>query len=407
MTKFQKIVAISFVVLLAALILLTILDEKNIIDRRWDWFIFTLAILFMIDILVFIVLIVSGKRFYNFSIWMILLSLIGIFFKIIHYKGSDALIVLSFGFFVIGLVVLAFRVLLVFRKNFYIQVTGFFACLITAMALVGFAFKMNYYRYADIIVLTSSVLFIIYILGLMSGTSCDGLDMARIRITHTGQKTEFELLNSKTIPYSAEQKKYLLHLIQSETTSAQELSKLNFYLSKIWSEMIQAFLKENNLTAKDVDLIGSHGQTIWHEPLPGLYVDRQISSTFQLGDPSVLAQLTQIPVVGDFRTADVALGGQGAPLIPYFDWIYFSKFKQNILSVNIGGISNLTLVPANGNINEVAAFDCGPGNMLIDLAVSQLFDLPFDKGGLLAKSGKEDKKGKVSYGRGWVYYYWY
>ncbi len=231
----------------------------------------------------------------------------------------------------------------------------------------------------------------LYILGLMSGTSCDGLDMARIRITHTGQKTEFELLNSKTIPYSAEQKKYLLHLIQSETTSAQELSKLNFYLSKIWSEMIQAFLKENNLTAKDVDLIGSHGQTIWHEPLPGLYVDRQISSTFQLGDPSVLAQLTQIPVVGDFRTADVALGGQGAPLIPYFDWIYFSKFKQNILSVNIGGISNLTLVPANGNINEVAAFDCGPGNMLIDLAVSRLFDLPYDEDGRLASSGKEDK----------------
>ena len=152
--------------------------------------------------------------------------------------------------------------------------------------------------------------------------------------------------------------------------------------------MILQFLEENNLTKKDVDLIGSHGQTIWHEPVASQYVDRPVSSTFQLGDPSVLAQLTGIPVVGDFRTADVALGGQGAPLIPYFDWIYFSKFKQTILSVNIGGISNVTLVPVNGEINEVSAFDCGPGNMLIDLAVSRLFNLPYDENGQLARSGK-------------------
>ncbi len=229
-----------------------------------------------------------------------------------------------------------------------------------------------------------------HILGLMSGTSCDGLDMARIRIAHTGPKIDFELLNSKTVSYTAEQKKQLLQLLQSRTTSAQELSKLNFYLPHIWAEMIKRFLDENSLTNKDIDLIGSHGQTIWHEPVAGRYMDRQISSTFQLGDPSVLAQLTGIPVIGDFRTADVALGGQGAPLIPYFDWIYFTKFKRNILSVNIGGISNITLVPSSGDINAVAAFDCGPGNMLIDLAVARLFGLPYDESGNLARGGKEN-----------------
>lgn len=229
-----------------------------------------------------------------------------------------------------------------------------------------------------------------HILGLMSGTSCDGLDLARIRIAHSGQKIEFELLNSKTYPYSDKQKKHLLRFLQAETTSARELSRLNFYLPRLWSEMILTFIEENHLSKKDIDLIGSHGQTVWHEPQPARYIDRQVSSTFQLGDPSVLAQATGIPVVGDFRTADVALGGQGAPLIPYFDWIYFSKFKQNILSVNIGGISNVTLVPANGNINTVAAFDCGPGNMLIDLAASRLFGLPFDEEGRLARSGKEN-----------------
>jgi len=227
-----------------------------------------------------------------------------------------------------------------------------------------------------------------YIIGLMSGTSCNGLDIARIRISGNALKTHFELLNSATVPYSSEQKQNFLQFLQTKTTSLKDLSQLNFYLPTIWNEMIQSFFEQNNLKKSDVDLIASHGQTIWHEPEPDFYIDRPVASTMQLGDPAVLAQLVGIPVIGDFRVADVALGGQGAPLIPYFDWIYFSRFKRNILTINIGGISNLTFIPADGNFQKVQAFDCGPGNMLIDAAAINYFNLPFDQEGQIARKGQ-------------------
>lgn len=229
-----------------------------------------------------------------------------------------------------------------------------------------------------------------HIIGLMSGTSCDGLDIARIRISGRERNTHFELLNSATFPYSSEQKQYLLQLLQADRVKLKNLSQLNFYLPRIWSSMIHSFLKQNNLHKTDVDLIGSHGQTIWHEPVPELCVDQAVASTLQLGDPAVLAQLTGIPVVGDFRVADVALGGQGAPLIPYFDWIHFTQFRQNILIINIGGISNLTFIPATGSIEEVQAFDSGPGNMLMDSAAHYFFKQPFDREGRIARSGQEN-----------------
>lgn len=226
-----------------------------------------------------------------------------------------------------------------------------------------------------------------HIIGLMSGTSCDGLDIARIRISGQELDTHFQLLNSATFPYSHKQKQYLLKLLQSDNVHFKDLSQLNFYLPKIWNGMIRSFMEQNKLNNTDVDLIASHGQTIWHEPVPDFYIDRTIASTLQLGDPAVLAQLSGVPVIGDFRVADVALGGQGAPLIPYFDWIHFSRYKRNILAVNIGGISNLTSIPANGNFQKVRAFDCGPGNMLIDAMTLNYFNNAFDRDGLIARGG--------------------
>jgi len=140
-----------------------------------------------------------------------------------------------------------------------------------------------------------------YIIGLMSGTSCDGLDIARIRISGNALKTHFELLNSATVPYSSEQKQNFLQFLQTKTTSLKDLSQLNFYLPTIWNEMIQSFFEQNNLKKSDVDLIASHGQTIWHEPEPDFYIDRPVASTMQLGDPAVLAQLVGIPVIGSFK----------------------------------------------------------------------------------------------------------
>ncbi len=224
-------------------------------------------------------------------------------------------------------------------------------------------------------------------LGLMSGTSCDGLDVAMIKIQGTGSATRIDFITGAAYHYNALQKETILNLLRPEKNDVRMLSQLNFYLAEIWSDKIQTFLKERQITANHIDFIGSHGQTIWHQPQAEDFIDRPIRSTLQMGDPSVLAQLTGIPVVGDFRVADVALGGQGAPLIPYFDWVYFSRFRKNILAVNIGGISNFTFIAAKGDFERVQAFDCGPGNMLIDALCRQRFNRDFDRDGKLARSG--------------------
>ncbi len=226
------------------------------------------------------------------------------------------------------------------------------------------------------------------IIGLMSGTSCDGLDIALVRVENSGRNTQFSLVHGQTYSYSPGQKKFILNLLHTPELSLQTLSQLNFYLARIWAKQIELFLDEYKIKAADIDLIGSHGQTIWHQPEAQPFEDASISSTLQLGDPSVLAQHVRIPVIGDFRVADVALGGQGAPLIPYFDYLFFSRFKQNIISLNIGGISNVTAIPANQNMDKVQAFDCGPGNMLLDQASKYFFKEPYDTRGLYAKGGE-------------------
>lgn len=225
------------------------------------------------------------------------------------------------------------------------------------------------------------------ILGLMSGTSCDGLDMALTEISGVGAQSKLKLIAASTIEYSPAVKTALNETLNGKSDSALGLSQLNFYLAEVWAEIIASFISEHKMHKQQIDAIGSHGQTIWHQPMALDFYGKTIRSTLQLGDPSVLAQLTGIPVVGDFRVADVALGGQGAPLIPYFDWVYFSRFKQNILALNIGGISNFTLIPADADFNKVTAFDCGPGNMLIDGAMQELFGRKFDRDGQVALKG--------------------
>lgn len=229
-------------------------------------------------------------------------------------------------------------------------------------------------------------------LGLMSGTSCDGLDMALIEVRGSGRQTRFRLLAGQSVKYSETQRRELLAFLNPAQNDALALSQLNFYLAEIWAEMVLRFLKEQRLTPQQVDVIGSHGQTVWHQPAAQHFIDRPVASTLQLGDPSVLAQLTGIPVIGDFRVADMALGGQGAPLIPYFDWLFFSRFKENILAVNIGGISNFTFVPADGAFDKVQAFDCGPGNMLLDQIAHHFFKVEYDAQGRLARQGAFSQK---------------
>jgi anhydro-N-acetylmuramic acid kinase len=230
------------------------------------------------------------------------------------------------------------------------------------------------------------------IIGLMSGTSCDGVDLALIEISGSGMKTNFRLLATSQQDYSDKQRRNLLSLLEQQEVSLKTLSQMNFYLANLWADAIQTMLKKEKISFKSIDLIGSHGQTFYHHPQHELVIDRKISSTLQLGDPAVLAQLTGITTIGDFRVADVALQGQGAPLVPYVDWLLFSKLKKNIIALNIGGIANLTFIPANGHKNEVIAFDTGPGNMLIDQLMQRLYELPYDKNGEKAFLGNFSQK---------------
>ena len=225
------------------------------------------------------------------------------------------------------------------------------------------------------------------IIGLMSGTSCDGIDLALCQISGSGTKTEFELNASFHKPYTSVQKTTLQNLIQSEISEIKKLSQVNFYLASIWAEAIDEMLKKAKIPKAGIDLIGSHGHTFYHQPDEDFFTDRNIRSTLQLGDPAVIAQLTGITTIGDFRVADVALRGQGAPLVPYVDWLLFSRLKESSLILNIGGIANFTFIPVNGKKEGVIAFDTGPGNILIDQLMQRLYQRPFDKNGEIAFMG--------------------
>lgn len=226
------------------------------------------------------------------------------------------------------------------------------------------------------------------IVGMMSGTSLDGLDISLMQIKGSGTTTK--ILNTKNyaFPLPLKLKEMLLRNSQLNGGSVTEICKLNFMIARLYAKAINKILQENNLTGDDIDLIGSHGQTIHHLPGAGKELGIDASSTLQIGDPAVLAKLTGCIVVGDFRTGDMALGGQGAPLIPYFDFIMCSSKTKNRGLLNIGGISNISVIRKNSTPSDVVAFDTGPGNMIIDYAVKSLFNKPFDRKGRIAKKGK-------------------
>ena len=226
------------------------------------------------------------------------------------------------------------------------------------------------------------------VIGLMSGTSCDGLDIALIRIEGCGADARFTVAKTHRHPYTRTQKKYLLGLMNFDETRVKTLSNANFYLAQIWADAIRKFLRSAGMDATDIDLLGSHGQTVYHQPDGEKILQRAVRSTLQIGDPAVLAQLTGIATIGDFRVADMALGGQAAPLVPYFDWLIYGRLKRDLLAVNIGGIANLTYIPAGGDPAGIRAFDTGPGNMLIDQLAERLYELPMDRDGKLASIGR-------------------
>jgi anhydro-N-acetylmuramic acid kinase len=225
------------------------------------------------------------------------------------------------------------------------------------------------------------------VVGLMSGTSLDGIDAVLLRVSGAGPGTTFEQLAFVERPYPAGLRRLILKNSTPETSRVDDIARLNFLLAGLYADAVRALARKGHVKLADIALIGSHGQTIQHLPKPYTMFGRKIRATLQIGDPSVLAALTGICSVGDFRVGDLAVGGQGAPLVPYFDWLVFRSTTKNRLLLNIGGIANITVLPKNCTADEVVAFDTGPGNMVVDSLMHEFYGKPFDDRGNTAASG--------------------
>lgn len=226
------------------------------------------------------------------------------------------------------------------------------------------------------------------VVGLMSGTSLDGVDAVVVHLGGSGRGMVLSTLGFVSVPYTPELRHLILRNSNPVGSSVLDVSQLNARLSLVYAEAAHAAVREAGLLMEEVDLVGCHGQTVHHVPVPRDCAGEAVRSSLQLGDPAVLANLLNVPVVGDFRTADMALGGQGAPLVPYFDYVYFTSDAESRLLLNIGGIANMTVLSAGTTRDEIVAFDTGPGNMLMDLVARHFFEEPFDPDGSLAARGE-------------------
>lgn len=223
--------------------------------------------------------------------------------------------------------------------------------------------------------------------GVMSGTSADGIDVALISITGSGMghKPQFQLLRHAHFPYPEPVKQAVLKAMNAKRTSVAELSRLNFLLGELYAEAVGRVRKRGGV---GLDLAGCHGQTIYHQGEPGPFLGHNIACTWQTGEGAVIAARLGVPVVSDFRPADIAAGGKGAPLVPYMDYALFRHRRTGRIVQNLGGIANLTAIPAGSRPRDVLAFDTGPGNMLIDQLMQTLFHKPWDNNGETARNGK-------------------
>ena len=228
------------------------------------------------------------------------------------------------------------------------------------------------------------------VIGVLSGTSVDGVDTVLLKIRGNGINTRIEVLDFESYPIKKGLKDFILKCSSINTGNAENICKLNFFIGHLFANSIKKLITRNNLSTNDIDLIGSHGQTIYHYPLNHKLFSFNSKSTLQVGDISVISNQTGITTAGDFRTADISVNGDGAPLVPYLDYILFSSRSCNRVLVNIGGISNITFLKRSGTENDVKAFDSGPGNMIMDYLTKKFFNRKFDKDGRIASKGKID-----------------
>lgn len=224
------------------------------------------------------------------------------------------------------------------------------------------------------------------VIGLMSGTSADGVDAALVRISGTGPRLSASLLEFAFVPFEKDVRLRVLEIAGGGKTDASEICKLKTLLGVLYAEACEALCEKAGVLPGDIDLVGCHGQTIWHIPDGETYLGRAFASTLQIGEDAVIAERLGCPVVGDFRVRDVAAGGQGAPLVPYVDYLIYREESRCVALQNIGGIGNVTILPAGCSLSDVIAFDTGPGNMVIDALVSRMTGgrQSYDDGGRIA-----------------------
>jgi anhydro-N-acetylmuramic acid kinase len=220
--------------------------------------------------------------------------------------------------------------------------------------------------------------------GIMSGTSADGIDVAVVRIVPGRQRPNLTLLAHEGFAFPAPLRRAVLAAMNAASISTAELARLNWRLGLAYAEAISATVERHNVK---LDLIGCHGQTIYHQPQAVSYAGRRFACTWQLGEATVIAASSGVPVVSNFRPADMLAGGQGAPLVPLLDYVMFADTKRGRVLQNIGGIANLTAIPAGATADAVIAFDSGPGNMVIDWLAQKLFNKKFDSNGSIAARG--------------------
>lgn len=228
-----------------------------------------------------------------------------------------------------------------------------------------------------------------YCIGLMSGTSLDGVDAVLIKIKNSGIETEYEELFFECFKIPEDIKDEIYMSMDPKTSDVSLICSLNYKLGHLFGNICLELCENAGISMEEIEFIASHGQTIYHNPY---YNGNLIPSTLQIGEPSIIAYKTNTTVISNFRGEDIAAGGQGAPLVPYVDYILFNKYRRNIAIHNIGGIANTTIIPEDGDKDKIIAFDTGPGNMIIDGLCLELFGLEYDKDGEIAGRGNKNEE---------------
>ncbi len=223
--------------------------------------------------------------------------------------------------------------------------------------------------------------------GVMSGTSADGVDVALCRIRPSAAKNtppHVSLIGSAGFRYPKALRSVVLAAMDAKAMAVADMSRLHWRLGEVYADAVAGAAEQFGVK---VELVGCHGQTVYHQGGASKYLGSDVRCTWQIGEASVISERLQIPVVSDFRPADLAAGGQGAPLVPMLDYCMFRSDKVSRVLQNLGGIANMTAIPAGGAVGDVLAFDSGPANMVIDACMTRLFHKAFDREGAVARRG--------------------